>query len=197
MTLKQNFLEKNQAAQEIDTLKWELHGRIRQAENDTAALEEEKIELKNKRPAMLADNEEISELNSRLKEIDDEIEICKDTILGINEKLKSTELRLRNAKVDADNAFEEMVKAEMDKLVPAYQKYAKKLADVILDYNALEGIYQNSGYIPAIRSKLETIPNLLDESEPFLERLGWDTANKMREKIRRKYNLTDFEPNTR
>jgi len=198
MTLRKTFLEKSQEVQEIDASKWKLHSRIKQAQKDIENLEQEKTELKSKRPMMLADNEDITGLSSRLKEIDDEIEICKETILGVNEKLESMKNPLRNAKVDADNAFEEMVKAEMEKLVPAYQKYAKKLADVILDYNALEAIYNDSRsyYQPAIKSQLEVIPNLLNKSEPFLKHYDWGITREIQKNVREKYNLTDFQTGT-
>ena len=171
----------------------EQYRRIRQAKEDIEALEQEKTDLKAKRPSMLAENEDISELNNRLKEIDDEIEICKDTILGVEEKLKSVENQLRDARRIAMIAFEEMVKAEMDKLIPTYQKYAKKLAEIIMDYNALEEICNSSQryYNPAIPSDLE-IPNLLNSNEPFLKHYDWDTTKEIRNKVREKYKLSEF-----
>jgi chromosome segregation ATPase len=193
MTARENYLEKRQAAEAIDTTKYEFKDRIKQAKSDIATLEEEKLELKKKRPAMLADNEDISELSKRLKEIDEEIEICQDMILGLEEKLKIIKSPLEDAIRDAHIAFEEMVKAEMDKIVPKYQKYAQKLADVILDYNALEKIYNGrTNYLPKIKTSLETIPNLLNPNEPILQHLEWEKFSKIIEAVKKKYKLTDF-----
>lgn len=62
--------------------------RIEECRQNITNLEEEREDLKAKRPTLLADNEDISELTQRLKDIDDEIEINKDTISGVEAKLK-------------------------------------------------------------------------------------------------------------
>ena len=73
---KDDILEKESA----------LIRRANEAEEKIVELQEEAETLKKKRPQLLADCKDISKLNHRLKAIEEEIEILKDTIIGVNEK---------------------------------------------------------------------------------------------------------------
>lgn len=82
----------NQNLQEYTNMQNEdndLDNRLLEAQENIVNLQEEKEKLKQQRPAMLADKADISELNKRLKEIDDEIEINSDTVTGITAKRKT------------------------------------------------------------------------------------------------------------
>lgn len=69
-------------------------------------LEEERENLKTKRPSMLAENQDISELNQRLKDIDDEIEINKYTISGVEVKIKEVHNKELDIRQEANVAYQ-------------------------------------------------------------------------------------------
>ena len=75
---KEIFNQKRQEYKDMKDKKSNYSKRIEDSKINIINLEEEREELKAKRPTMLAENEDISELNQRLKDIDDEIEINKD-----------------------------------------------------------------------------------------------------------------------
>ena len=87
-------LFKNAKAKYIEIYNQEenLDRRMYQAKENIVNLEAEREELKANRPALLADNEDVSEINNRLKEIDDEIELNQDTIKGIKTKKKRCQI---------------------------------------------------------------------------------------------------------
>ena len=87
---KELFKEARTKYIEIYNQEEELDKRMFQAKENIVNLEAEKDEIKASRPALLADNEDVSEINNRLKEIDDEIELNQDTIKGIKAKKKET-----------------------------------------------------------------------------------------------------------
>ena len=65
---------------------FKLRQRAEQAKKDIIKLQEETEKLKEKRPALLADNKDVKKLNKRLKDIEEEIEINNDLITGITAK---------------------------------------------------------------------------------------------------------------
>ncbi len=89
-TEKKKELFKESKARYIDIYEQEenLDSRMSQAEENIVNPEAEREELKANRPALLADNEDVSEINKRLKEIEEEIELNQDTITGIKAKKK-------------------------------------------------------------------------------------------------------------
>ena len=97
---KDNILEKDSA----------LIRRANEAEEKIVELQEEAETLKKKRPQLLADCKDISKLNRRLKSIEEEIEILKDTIIGVNEKQENLRLEIREKIWDAQHAFQEYIK---------------------------------------------------------------------------------------
>ena len=82
-----------------------LSERLNAAEENIVNLQEEMEELKQKRPAMLADNQDITALNKRLKTIEEEIEINKDTITGITAKRKSMHNPILSLRQDVNSEF--------------------------------------------------------------------------------------------
>lgn len=85
---KEIFNQKWQELEDMKNLDNDLSRRLSEAEENLADLQTEKEELKAKRPALLADNADVAELNNRLKEIDEAIELNQDTITGIKDKRK-------------------------------------------------------------------------------------------------------------
>ena len=69
--MQEAFETKGQILDAADT----LYSRICNAEEKIVELQEEAEELKKKRPKLLADYKDISKINRRLKEIEEEIEI--------------------------------------------------------------------------------------------------------------------------
>ncbi|MGN0197599.1 MAG: hypothetical protein ACI4B8_06350 [Candidatus Gastranaerophilaceae bacterium] len=74
---KEIFNQKLQEYRDLKDKKSNYNKRIEDSKINIINLEEEMEELKAKRPTLLAENEDISELTKRLKDIDDEIEINK------------------------------------------------------------------------------------------------------------------------
>src|SRR5574344_2362176 len=106
MTTKlEQFEEANNLRKELITLDDELYNRCEDAKSEIIDLEEEKVQLKSERPALLADNEDVSKINKRLKEIDDEIELNHDTIIGVDEKRKKLNHEIFMAKQHTNSAY--------------------------------------------------------------------------------------------
>ncbi len=73
---------------ELNTSIYDCESRTIVAQNKITQLDNEKEELRSLRPQYLADKKDITEINTKLKNIDEEIEIQKDLILGLAEKIK-------------------------------------------------------------------------------------------------------------
>lgn len=93
----------------------DLMNRLEEAEINISNLEIEKEELRQKRPALLADNEDVSEINKRLKEIDEEIELNKDTIIGIETKRKEVQSNFAWAEERTDKAYRKVISMAIQK----------------------------------------------------------------------------------
>ena len=158
---KDNILEKNS----------ELTRRVNEAEEKIVELQEESENLKKKRPQLLADCKDISKLNQRLKTIEEEIEILKDTIVGVNEKQENLKLEIREKIWDAQHAFQEYIKEILANLDKKYMKIIPKLIDIMTEYITLESIcYGNMSYLTKFRyDDISRIPNLYDKDKPLFE----------------------------
>src|SRR5574344_2879607 len=107
MTILEKFEEINEHRKELIEIDNDLYNRGRKAKAAIVNLEEEKAQLRADRPALLADNKDVSEINKRLKEIDDEIELNQDTILGVEEKRKKIKNEIFRAREDSNCTFKE------------------------------------------------------------------------------------------
>ena len=182
---KDDILEKESA----------LIRRANEAEEKIVELQEEAETLKKKRPQLLADCKDISKLNRRLKAIEEEIEILKDTIIGVNEKQENLRLEIREKIWDAQDAFQEYIKEILANLGKKYMKVIPKLIDIMTEYITLESIcYGNMRYLTKFSyDEISRIPNLLDRDKPLFENRSYDIWKKNNKRLREKYELPDYQ----
>ena len=182
---KDNILEKNS----------ELTRRVNEAEEKIVELQEESENLKKKRPQLLADCKDISKLNRRLKSIEEEIEILKDTIVGVNEKQENLKLEIREKIWDAQHAFQEYIKEILANLDKKYMKIIPKLIDIMTEYITLESIcYGNMSYLTKFRyDDISRIPNLYDKDKPLFENRSYVIWKENNQRLREKYELPDYQ----
>ena len=182
---KDNILEKNS----------ELTRRVNEAEEKIVELQEESENLKKKRPQLLADCKDISKLNQRLKTIEEEIEILKDTIVGVNEKQENLRLEIREKIWDAQHAFQEYIKEILANLDKKYMKIIPKLIDIMTEYITLESIcYGNMSYLTKFRyDDISRIPNLYDKDKPLFENRSYVIWKENNQRLREKYELPDYQ----
>ncbi|MBQ8635025.1 hypothetical protein IJ425_02600 [bacterium] len=182
---KDNILEKNS----------ELTRRVNEAEEKIVELQEESENLKKKRPQLLADCKDISKLNQRLKTIEEEIEILKDTIVGVNEKQENLKLEIREKIWDAQHAFQEYIKEILANLDKKYMKIIPKLIDIMTEYITLESIcYGNMSYLTKFRyDDISRIPNLYDKDKPLFENRSYVIWKENNQRLREKYELPDYQ----
>ena len=182
---KDNILEKNS----------ELIRRVNEAEEKIVELQEESENLKKKRPQLLADCKDISKLNQRLKTIEEEIEILKDTIVGVNEKQENLKLEIREKIWDAQHAFQEYIKEILANLDKKYMKIIPKLIDIMTEYITLESIcYGNMSYLTKFRyDDISRIPNLYDKDKPLFENRSYVIWKENNQRLREKYELPDYQ----
>ena len=182
---KDNILEKNS----------ELTRRVNEAEEKIVELQEESENLKKKRPQLLADCKDISKLNQRLKTIEEEIEILKDTIVGVNEKQENLKLEIREKIWDAQHAFQEYIKEILANLDKKYMKIIPKLIDIMTEYITLESIcYGNMSYLTKFRyDDISRIPNLYDKDKPLCENRSYVIWKENNQRLREKYELPDYQ----
>lgn len=182
---KDNILEKDSV----------LMRRANEAEEKIVELQEEAETLKKKRPQLLADCKDISKLNRRLKSIEEEIEILKDTIVGVNEKQENLRLEIREKIWDAQHAFQEYIKEILANLDKKYMKIIPKLIDIMTEYITLESIcYGNINYLTKFRyDDISRIPNLLDRDKPLFENRSYVIWKENNKRLREKYELPDYQ----
>ena len=182
---KDNILEKNS----------ELTRRVNEAEEKIVELQEESENLKKKRPQLLADCKDISKLNQRLKTIEEEIEILKDTIVGVNEKQENLKLEIREKIWDAQHAFQEYIKEILANLDKKYMKIIPKLIDIMTEYITLESIcYGNMSYLTKFRyDDISRIPNLYDKDKPLFENRSYVIWKENNQRLSEKYELPDYQ----
>lgn len=186
------FETKGQILNAADT----LYSRISNAEEKIIELQEEAEKLKKKRPKLLADCKDISKLNKKLKEIEEEIEIQKDTIIGVTEKREGMNEIIRNTESDTQNAFQDYVKEILNKIEKEYMKLAPKLAEVLTEYITLEYIYYGFefNYVHKINyNGIRSIPNLEDEKNPFFQYKTFEIYKNNAKRLREKYDIPDYQ----
>lgn len=168
--------------------------RIEECRQNITNLEEEREELKAKRPTLLADNEDISELTQRLKDIDDEIEINKDTISGVEAKIKEMNNLLVDARQDTNIAYQEYIDEILRDLRKEYMKIAPKLAELIKDYTTLEDLRMGDGYgvCTFTTEEVNYLPNFKDRSKPLLKYNYYDIVRYNTDRVIKKYNMPTY-----
>src|SRR5699024_8398187 len=95
------------------------------------------------------------------KKIEEEIEVNQDLIKGVDNKKKSLQINIYNARVKKQEAFQDYIKSIMKTVAKEYMEIAPKFAEVITRYILLEFMLQGSdkSYVPAISYKdIKRIP---------------------------------------
>lgn len=195
-TAKELMMEALQSKKNVDDEDDKLYIRIKNAETEIANLEEEYENKKAERPALLADCKDISKLNKRLKEIEEAIEINNDLITGVTAKQKEFENTKREALYNAKSAYKNYIDELLRVLSKKYQKVAKSLSEILLEYVTLEqiqdidrkGVYNNK----INSSKIKEIPNLLDEYNPFFRYKVYEIYSQNKDKVMKKYDIPEI-----
>lgn len=172
----------------------ELDNRLSTAENNIVNLQQEREGLREKRPAMLADNKDVSKINKRLRDIDDEIELNKDTITGIATKRKEVYRNMKQIQQHANTDFQNYINGILKKLKDDYMKIAPKFAELLKDYLALEAIRDGDGYgTTAFPSGyIKYLPNF-NGNKPLFEYNFWQNYLSNSKRVLKKYDIPDFE----
>ena len=180
-TKKQLMTEALNYREQIIDEDFALEIRIDNAKKKIIELQEEAELLKIERPKLLADCKDITKLTCRLKEIDEEIAIQKDTIIGITAKRENMKNDIFNAKQDANIAFQEYIKEILESVKKEYMQLAPKFAKIITEYITLEYIRYGMGrvYVPDINyDDISKIPNFNDENKPLFKHEIYDSARR-------------------
>ena len=189
---KEIFNQKRQEYRDMNDKKSNYDKRIQDSKTNIINLEEEREELKAKRPTMLAENEDISELNQRLKDIDDEIEINKDTIAGVEVKIKEIHNQVINARQDANIAYQEYIQMVLTKVANEYMKIAPKLAELINDFIVLEDMRDGDGYhrVFFTPEKIKCLPTFGDKVLFYND--YYDIVRSHTARVLKKYDIPKY-----
>ena len=169
--------------------------RKEQAQDKIKTLQDEIVKLKEERPALLAEGKDVSKINKRLKKIEEEIEVNKDLIKGVDNKKKNLQINIYNARVRKQEAFQDYIKSIMKTVAKEYMEIAPKFAEVITRYILLEFMLQGSdkSYVPAISYKdIKSIPCLNSDKSFFNYKL-YDLYINYKDDIREKYQIPEYE----
>ena len=80
------------------------------------------------------------------KDIEDEIDINKDTISGVEAKIKEIHDQVINARQNTNIAYQEYIETLLRKVAGEYMKIAPKLSELICDFIVLEDLRDGDGY---------------------------------------------------
>ena len=199
-TKKQLMTEALNYREQIIDEDFALEIRIDNAKKKIIELQEEAELLKIERPKLLADCKDITKLTCRLKEIDEEIAIQKDTIIGVTAKRENMKNDIFNAKQDANIAFQEYIKEILESVKKEYMQLAPKFAKIITEYITLEYIRYGMGrvYVPDINyDDISKIPNFNDENKPLFKHEIYKITSDNDKKVREKYNIPDYQVQNR
>lgn len=166
-----------------------------QAQDKIKTLQDEIVKLKEERPALLAEGKDVSKINKRLKNIEEEIEVNQDLIKGVDNKKKNLQINIYNARVKKQEAFQDYIKSIMKTVAKEYMEIAPKFAEVITRYILLEFMLQGSdkSYVPAISYKdIKRIPCLNSDKSFFNYKL-YDLYINYEDDIREKYQIPEYE----
>jgi HD-GYP domain-containing protein (c-di-GMP phosphodiesterase class II) len=169
-----------------------LSNRIDTAQKNIVNLEKECQKLKEERPTLLADCKDVTALNKRLKEIENEIEINQDTKTGIEVKRKNINKDIKSCIMSANNRYVNLINIYIEELKKDYSKMAIKFSELLTEIFTLEYLSKNNdycwfGFIHP--SNIERIPNLDDEKQPYWKNNYFGIAKEYSDLIREKYNL--------
>ena len=174
---------------------FKLRQRAEQAKKDIIKLQEETEKLKEKRPALLADNKDVKKLNKRLKDIEEEIEINNDLITGITAKREKRNQDVRNIRYHVNQAYKTYINEILATLKDKYMKMAPEFADLLTDIIALEAMRNGDRDYPCSfhYDDIMKLPNLDDEKHPFFKYSYYSIHIDNYKRMEEKYNIPRFE----
>ena len=174
---------------------FKLRQRAEQAKKDIIKLQEETEKLKEKRPALLADNKDVKKLNKRLKDIEEEIEINNDLITGITAKREKRNNDVRNIRYHVNQAYKAYINEILATLKDKYMKLAPEFADLLTDIIALEAMRNGDRDYPCSfhYDDIMKLPNLDDEKHPFFTYNYYGIHIDNYKRMEEKYNIPQFE----
>lgn len=171
-----------------------LDKRMEQAKENIVKLQEERENLKAERPALLADNKDVSDINNRLKEIDNEIELNQDTITGIKAKKKDIHSQVLMSRQEANSVYKEYIRQILADVRKEYMKVAPKLAELLKDYITLESLRDGDGYGYAefTTAHVKCLPSFNENSDPLFDYNYYNIARNNKNRVLKKYNIPDY-----
>lgn len=172
-----------------------LKTRSDNARKQITKLQEEAEKLKEKRPALLADNKDVKKLNKRLKDIEEEIEINNDLITGITAKREKRNNDVRNIRYHVNQAYKAYINEILATLKDKYMKLAPEFADLLTDIIALEAMRNGDRDYPCSfhYDDIMKLPNLDDEKHPFFKYSYYSIHIDNYKRMEEKYNIPQFE----
>lgn len=191
---KRVFEEKLAEYEQKESYNNKLFKRLSDAKENIVSLEEEKNELYEKRPLLLADNEDVSGINQRLKDIDDEIELNNETIKGVKIKQKTIHNELLYIRQDTNKAYKNYIEEHLEKLKKEYMKIAPKFAELITDYMVLEALRDGNGYnnTDFKYDQIREIPSLIKNSKTLFSYNYYEMTRNNKDRVINKYNIQDY-----
>lgn len=192
---KQAMVEAFKEKEEIEEQGFCLIHRADEAKKKIVEFQEEAEALKMKRPKLLADCKDISKINRRLKEIEEEIEIQTDTIIGVTEKHENMNDEIYNKKWQAQKAFQDYVNEILASIGKKYMKIAAQLAEVITEYITLESICNGTDiYVPKIKyNDINKLPNLNNSEKPLFKYEAYEIWKANHKRLKEKYEIPDYQ----
>lgn len=197
------MIEKNKKELMLDALQerenilqenYLLKERISNAEQKILALEEEREKIKQLRPGMLAEEKDVSKINRRLRRIDEEIDVCQDTIVGVTEKIKKFKREIYTAKVNANRCYKDYIDEIIATLKPQYTNAAKNLIKILNEYITLENIRDGNDFVHSKfnTSNIREIPDL-DNDTPLFKYHSYNIYKNNQSDIHAKYDIPVFQ----
>lgn len=179
---------------DFETENFNLSQRAEQAQKDIIKLQEEIEKLKEKRPGLLADNKDVKKLNKRLKDIEEEIEINNDLIIGIAAKKEKRADEAWNIRIGANRAYQEYINEILAVLKEKYMKLAPEFAELLTEIIALEAMRNGKRDYPCSfhYDDIVCLPNLNDENHPFFKYNYYGIHIDNYKRMEEKYNIPDY-----
>ena len=192
--MKEIFNQKRQEYKNLWDKKADYNKRIEDSKQNIVSLEEEREELKTKRPELLAENEDISELTQRLKDIEDEIDINKDIISGVEAKIKEIHDQVINARQNTNIAYQEYIETLLRKVAGEYMKIAPKLSELICDFIVLEDLRDGDGYHYTCFTpeNIKCLPSFSKSSNALFYNDYYEIVQAHTARVLKKYNVPKY-----
>lgn len=173
-----------------------LYSRKNKAKADIENLETQLQNLKEKRPQMLADEIDITNLNKEMKEIEEGISIKNDEIIGIEAKSKEIDKNKIPLMQAVNDTYEKLVEPKLELAKKKYNKMAEQFAEITKECSVLQELSHGPRkYVrySCLIEKFKFIPAIDDNDKPFLETNYWDVMRDNRNAVVKKYELPNFE----